>query len=197
MFLDLYLCVCLFVFVALMCFHIERGRVLEIVDAIYWALDLVVCCRTGGSESMAINEIVFSQLVRLPVDHDYSRVGLPGDYCPPGHEIRKVFEAIALDEVQVMFYQILQRIDNPNVLLALRLVVYLLCLCAFIHVSGSVWFAVGEADETGWVYQYGGIFATWVLRYVESCHCAVTQMQGSAEIMPGNFRERAVSALHY
>ena len=64
MFLDLYFCVVFVCFSALN-FHIERGRVLEIVDAIYWVLDLVVCCRTGGSESMAINEIVFSQLVRL------------------------------------------------------------------------------------------------------------------------------------
>ena len=109
----------------------------------------------------------------------------------------RFLKLLRLTKFQVMFYQILQRIDNPYVRLALRLVVYLLCLCAFIHVSGSVWFAVGEADETGWVYQYGGIFATWVLSYVGSCHWAVTQMQGSAEIMPGNFRERAVSALHY
>ena len=49
----------------LVCFHIERGRVLEIVDAIYRELDLVVCCRTGVSESMATIEFVFSQLVRL------------------------------------------------------------------------------------------------------------------------------------
>ena len=122
------------------------------------------------------------------MDRDYSRVGLPGDYCPPGHEIRKVFEAIAPDEVPGDVYQIVQRIDNPYVMLALRLAVYLLCLCAF---------EVGEADETGWVYQCDGIFATWPLSYVGSCHWAVTQMQGSAEIMPGNFRERAVSALHY
>ena len=80
-----------------------------------------------------------------------------------------------------MLYQILQRIDNPYVMLALRLAVYLLCLCAFIHVSGSVWFAVGEADETGSVYQYDGIFATWPLSYVGSCHWAVT---GCARQLP-------------
>ena len=39
--------------------------------------------------------------------------------------------------------------------------------------------------------------ATWPLSYVGSCHWAVIQMQGSAEIMPGDFRERAASALHY
>ena len=108
----------------------------------------------------------------------------------------RVMKLLRLTKLQVMFFQVLQRIDNIYVLLLMRLAFYTLGLTFYVHVSGTIWFAIGETNN-GWVHQHDGIFATLPLSYIGSFHWAVTQMQGSAEIMPTNLQERTVSSVHY
>jgi hypothetical protein len=66
----------------------------------------------------------------------------------------------------------------------------------YVHISGVAFFALGKAHATGWVYRYEGIFFSWPSNYIGSLQWAVTELQGTAEVMPGNLPERQFSAAH-
>lgn len=198
-------------YLTLSSFDIERPRELDLLDGFYWIADIALCFRTGifanGEVIMKPHQSMRSYLRGwfafdvILVAYQWIMIGVESRASQASFlrytRFARFMKLLRLTKLQMMFYQVLQRIGNNYVLLGFRLFLYTLGLAFYVHLSASMWFSVGRIDETGWVMSYEGLFAELPLSYIGSFHWAVTQMQGSAEIMPNNVRERAVSALHY
>lgn len=194
------------------CFGLVRSRWLDITDALYWMLDVIFCFRTGTHLNGEVNLNAMNAMrsyvkgwfafdIVLLV-YQWIMIGLESHAAGQAVFIRytrlaRIVKLLRLTKLRMMLSQVLQRVENIYVLWGLRLVLYTAGLTFYVHVSGAIWFTIGQSQQTGWVQQYDGIFKTWPLSYIGSFHWAVTQMQGSAEIMTGNLAERAASSVHY
>jgi len=88
-----------------------------------------------------------------------------------------------LAKFERMLSDALAAINSPVFLLVLGMVKLMFCLVCVSHVNACIWFLMGEQEPGGWtaIVRDRTIF----YKYVMSMHWALTQYQGTSEIVPG------------
>ena len=194
-------------------FGIARPREFDLADACYWTCDVIVNFRTGcrkegkldmsarsiaraymrGWFSFDVSIILFQWIVTAAESPSAVRSAGIVRYS----RFLRLVRLLRLTKLQLMLDSMLQRLDNIFALLAIKCITYIGCLTTYVHISATIFYVIGQSEDDGWVNKYDGIFEQWPLNYVGSFMWAVTQMQGSAEVMPGNLRERIFGSCHY
>lgn len=89
---------------------------------------------------------------------------------------------LRLAKFERMLSDALASINSPVLLLVLGMVKLMVCLILLSHINACIWFSVGKVDQ-GWTMQVDG--KSKFFKYLASMHWALTQFQGTSEIVPG------------
>lgn len=201
-------------FLTMSSFGWVRYRWLDFTDGAYWLLDVffnfrvgVICHNKVNMRACSVAKsyakswlafdlaLVVYQWVMLSLETGMTVLTNAGSLRYT--RFTRFLKLLRLTKLQMIIAQVTQRFNNIYMLLMLRLALYMVGILFYVHCSGSIWHSIGQSEESGWVFQYGGIFQPWPHNYIASVFWAVTQLQGSAEVMPGNFEERKFALVHY
>lgn len=90
---------------------------------------------------------------------------------------------LRLAKFERMLSEALAHINSPVIMLVLGMIKLMICLVVLSHVNACTWFAVGQASNNGWTQTVKE--NTLLYKYMASMHWALTQFQGTSEIVPG------------
>lgn len=99
----------------------------------------------------------------------------------------RLVKLLRLTKLQLILDQLMQRLEIICVL-AIRCAANIAYLTLHVHISATVFYIIGNAEHDEWVTHHDGNFQQRPLDYVGHFMWAVTQMQGSTQVMPGNLR---------
>lgn len=91
---------------------------------------------------------------------------------------------------------ILAKVNSVSAILALRIGQYLTSVLFFVHASACAWYSLGVSSDDGWAFQRDSI-RVWPVNYLISLHWAAANLQGQADVGPGDVAdERAFAVCH-
>lgn len=95
---------------------------------------------------------------------------------------------------QSLARRIMECINSIPHIIITNLAVYFLAMCVWVHLSGCIWFAIGQNDPVGWTHFAADDLHSPAMAYWLSVHWAVVQLQGSANVVIGkSIAERVYS----
>eukprot|EP00929_Paragymnodinium_shiwhaense_P088753 TRINITY_DN4906_c0_g1_i2.p1 TRINITY_DN4906_c0_g1~~TRINITY_DN4906_c0_g1_i2.p1 ORF type:complete len:902 (+),score=121.85 TRINITY_DN4906_c0_g1_i2:87-2792(+) len=103
----------------------------------------------------------------------------------------RVIRLLRLAKFNMHLQEALAHVNSQTLLVSLGMVKLMIYLMLVSHVNACLWFAVGDLDERGWTTKFGvqtkpNSEHPGGYRYLMSMHWALTQFQGTSDVLPGD-----------